>query len=130
MLMKEGDDDRTFGVIVKGFVEVSIEGRVVCRLGPGEVVGEMAYLHRNRRGAGRASSRSNRQPSFEINPSALALSSEEVQGALPEGPHRPCARPAGAGRCRYRQHGARAVSADGGAAGSAPKGGSSTLELL
>ncbi|MFO1346033.1 MAG: protein kinase [Rhodocyclaceae bacterium] len=130
MLMKEGDDDRTFGVIVKGFVEVSIEGRVVCRLGPGEVVGEMAYLHP--KSARRRASVVTLEPTtfLEINPSALALSSEEVQERFQK---------VLIGRVLDRlaqadvgiaQHGARAVSADGGAAGSAPKGGSSTLELL
>ena len=101
-MLMEGDDDRTFGVIVKGFVEVSIEGRVVCRLGPGEVVGEMAYLHP--KSARRRASVVTLEPTtfLEINPSALALELGRGAGALPEGPHRPCARPAGAGRCRYR----------------------------
>jgi CRP-like cAMP-binding protein len=44
-LIREGDNHRKFGVIVDGFVEVSTNGRVICRLGPSEVVGEMAFLH-------------------------------------------------------------------------------------
>jgi CRP-like cAMP-binding protein len=42
---REGDHHRKFGVIVDGFVEVSAQGRVICRLGSSEVVGEMAFLH-------------------------------------------------------------------------------------
>ena len=45
MLIREGDKNRVFGVLVSGFVEVSVGGKAICRLGAGEVVGEMAYLH-------------------------------------------------------------------------------------
>ena len=90
----------------------------------------MAYLHpkTSRR---RASVVTLEPTTFlEINPAALALSSEEVQERFQK---------VLIGRVLDRlaqadvgiaQHGARAVAAEGGAAGAAPKGGSSTLELL
>jgi hypothetical protein len=39
-LIREGDRSKFFGVIVSGSVEVSIEGKALCRLGPSEPVGE------------------------------------------------------------------------------------------
>ena len=44
LLMREGEEDRRFGVIIDGEVEVSAGGKHVCTLGRGELVGEMAYL--------------------------------------------------------------------------------------
>ena len=77
-LIREGEENRLFGVIVDGFVEVSIGGNAICRLGAGEVVGEMAYLHptENRRSATVVTL----EPTFflEINSAALDLSSDEV----------------------------------------------------
>ena len=77
-LMHEGESGRMFGVIVDGFVEVSLEGRAVCRLGPGEVVGEMAYLHPS--DATRSATVVTLEPTLflEINSAALDLSSDEV----------------------------------------------------
>ena len=78
VLIREGDNNRLFGVIVTGFVEVSVEGRAVCRLGAGEVVGEMAYLHPN--DTKRTSTVVTLEPTLflEINSAALDLSSDEV----------------------------------------------------
>ena len=77
-LIKEGDKHRTFGVIISGFVEVSIEGRSLCRLGSGEVVGEMAYLHPS--DDKRSATVVTLEPTLflEINSSALDLASEEL----------------------------------------------------
>ena len=77
-LIREGDNNRLFGVVVTGFVEVSVEGRAVCRLGAGEVVGEMAYLHPN--DTKRTSTVVTLEPTLflEINSAALDLSSDEV----------------------------------------------------
>ena len=44
-LIREGDNHRKFGVIIDGFVEVSTNGRVICRLGSSDVIGEMAFMH-------------------------------------------------------------------------------------
>ena len=67
-----------FGIIVSGYVEVSQEGKAIYRLGPGEVVGEMAYLHP--KSAFQRTSVVTLEPTvfLEVNSSALALSSEEV----------------------------------------------------
>ena len=77
-LIREGDSNRVFGFIVTGFVEVSIEGRSLCRLGAGEVVGEMAYLHPSDNK--RAASVVTLEPTLflEINSAALDLASEEL----------------------------------------------------
>ncbi|MDR1888840.1 MAG: protein kinase [Zoogloeaceae bacterium] len=78
-LMKEGQKDKRFGILVSGQVEVSLGGKVLCRLGEGEVIGEMAYLH---------PSNDQRQTTvvtlepcrfLEISGPALALASEELQ---------------------------------------------------
>lgn len=78
-LIREGDSHRKFGIIVDGFVEVSSSGRVICRLGPGEVIGEMAFLHPNdsKRHATVVTLESTQF--LEINSSALELSSDEVR---------------------------------------------------
>ncbi|MEO8411207.1 MAG: serine/threonine-protein kinase [Propionivibrio sp.] len=78
VLIREGDKNRNFGVIIDGFVEVSVGGKSICRLGSGEVVGEMAYLHPS--DTQRSSSVVTLEPTLflEINSSALDLSSEEV----------------------------------------------------
>jgi non-specific serine/threonine protein kinase len=78
-LIREGDSGRMFGVIVKGFVEVSADGRAICRLGAGEVLGEMAFLHPT--DTTRRSTAVTLEPTLflEINSAALELSSEEVQ---------------------------------------------------
>ena len=78
VLIKEGDSNRSFGVIISGFVEISVEGRSLCRLGAGEVVGEVAYLHPT--DTKRSASVITLEPTLfmEINSSALDLASEEL----------------------------------------------------
>ena len=78
MLIREGDTNRIFGVIVDGFVEVSVEGKSLCRLGAGEIVGEMAYLHPS--DSTRSATVVTLEPTLflEINSAALDLSSDEV----------------------------------------------------
>ena len=78
MLIREGDNSRVFGVIVDGFVEVSVEGKSLCRLGSGEIVGEMAYLHPS--DSTRSATVVTLEPTLflEINSAALDLSSDEV----------------------------------------------------
>jgi len=78
-IIREGHSGRMFGVIVDGFVEVSSEGRVICRLGAGDVVGEMAFLHPsdNTRHCSVVTLEGTRF--LEINSAALDLSSDELQ---------------------------------------------------
>ncbi|MDR0578375.1 MAG: protein kinase [Candidatus Accumulibacter sp.] len=77
-LIREGDSHRLFGVVIHGFVEVSIEGKSLCRLGAGEVIGEMAYLHPS--DPKRSATVVTLEPTLflEVNSSALELSSEEL----------------------------------------------------
>ena len=77
-LMHEGEEDRRFCIILSGSVEVSTEGKMLARLGVGEVVGEIAYLHPNQ--PKRTSTVVTLEPTvyLEINAAALDLSSEEV----------------------------------------------------
>ena len=78
VLIREGEESRFFGIIIDGLVEISIEGKALCRLGPGEVVGEMAYLHP--RDSRRRATVTTLAPTvfLEVNSAALELSSEEV----------------------------------------------------
>ena len=57
---------------------MSLEGKAFCRLGSGEVVGEMAYLHPN--DSTRTASVVTLEPTLflEINSAALDLSSDEL----------------------------------------------------
>jgi serine/threonine protein kinase len=77
-IVREGERNRLFGIIISGSVEISIDGRVLARLGPGEPVGEMAFLHPV--SDLRHATAVTLEPTLllEINASALALSSEEL----------------------------------------------------
>ncbi len=77
LIMREGDEESGFGIIIEGEVEVSVEGRALCRLGRGEVVGEMAYL--NMDNPQRCASVVSLTPLvyLEVNQNALALATEE-----------------------------------------------------
>lgn len=78
-LFSEGEEDTRFGILVEGMVEISLEGRVLSRLGAGEVVGEMAHLYQGRKR--RHATAVTLEPCrfLEISGPALALSSEELQ---------------------------------------------------
>ncbi len=79
ILIREGATNRIFGVLVSGFVEVSVSGKSICRLGAGDVIGEMAFLHPTDNT--RFASVTTLEPTLflEINSAALELSSDEVQ---------------------------------------------------
>ena len=77
-LIREGDNNRIFGIIVDGFVEVSVDGRALCRLGAGEIVGEMAYLHPADTKRYATVTTLETTQFLEINSAALDLSSDEV----------------------------------------------------
>lgn len=76
-LMRENDEDNSFGVIISGEVEVSLSGTRITTLGAGEVVGEMAYL--NAFNPKRSATVATLSPLtyLEVSNAALALSSEE-----------------------------------------------------
>jgi serine/threonine protein kinase len=77
-LIREGDRNKFFGIIVSGSVEISIDGKALCRLGASEPVGEAAYLHPS--SEQRYATAVTLEPTLflEINAAALALSSEEL----------------------------------------------------
>lgn len=77
-LIREGEQNKFFGVIISGSVEVSVEGKVVRELGPSEPIGEIGYLHPN--SDQRCATVTTREPTvfMEIHAGALALSSDEL----------------------------------------------------
>jgi CRP-like cAMP-binding protein len=105
-LIREGDNHRKFGVIIDGFVEVSTNGRVICRLGSSEVVGEMAFLHPS--DCLRHATVVTLEPTLflEINSAALELSSDEVRERFNKVLLRRCSPPA------RSQQGARQAGTD------------------
>ncbi len=78
-LISEGENNKLFGLVVEGFVEVSIDGKTLCRLGSGEVIGEAAYLHPS--SSQRHATVVTLEPTLflEINAAALELSSDELR---------------------------------------------------
>ena len=78
-LIKEGDTEQRFGVLLEGRVELSVAGRRVMELGAGTIFGELAWLDRlNHR---QSMSVVSLEPLtyLEINPAALVLATEEMQ---------------------------------------------------
>lgn len=81
-VMQEGESDKRFAVIISGLVEVSTEGKALCRLGAGEVIGEMAYLHPEQPVRNASVVTLEQTTVVEFNSAALVLSSEELQEAF------------------------------------------------
>lgn len=81
-LIREGQRNKLFGVLASGSVEVSVEGKVLCRLGSSEPVGEVAFLHPSN--DLRHATVVTLEPTLfvEINAAALALSSEELMDRM------------------------------------------------
>ncbi|MGE5469440.1 MAG: protein kinase domain-containing protein [Bacteroidota bacterium] len=77
-IIREGEKNKMFGVIISGSAEISIEGRVLCRLGVGEPVGEVAFLHPASDQRCATAVTLETTLFLEINAAALALSSEEL----------------------------------------------------
>ncbi|MDR1063591.1 MAG: protein kinase [Azoarcus sp.] len=78
-LIGEGDTRQRFGVLLEGRVELSLGGRRMMELGPGTVFGEMAWLDRAEHRQTLSVVSLEPLVYLEINPSALALASDEVQ---------------------------------------------------
>ncbi|MGA9394144.1 MAG: serine/threonine-protein kinase [Azonexus sp.] len=78
-IIREGQANRIFGIVVEGYVEVSIAGAALCRLGAGEVIGEVAYLHPSKDERSASVVTLENTLFLEINAAALALASEELQ---------------------------------------------------
>ncbi|MBD5800760.1 Serine/threonine-protein kinase PrkC [Azoarcus sp. Aa7] len=78
-LIREEDADQRFGVVVDGEVEVSVDGRRVSQLGAGEVFGEIAWLDSVRHRHMTTVASVNPTTYLEVNPSALALATDELR---------------------------------------------------
>jgi len=78
-LIREGDTHRKFGVIIDGFVEVSTNGRVICRLGSSDVIGEMTFLHPTDTLRHATVVTLERTLFLEVNSAALELASDELR---------------------------------------------------
>lgn len=50
-LFREGDESLSFYILTQGLCEISTSQRVLARLGPGEIIGEMGLLHKRTRTA-------------------------------------------------------------------------------
>lgn len=77
VLMKEGEEDNSFGIIIDGELEVSVEGRHVAMLGRGEPVGETTYLSQAQSTRTATVTALTPVTFLEVNPSALGLATEE-----------------------------------------------------
>ncbi len=109
VLFRERDADQRFGVLLEGQVEVSVDGRRVERLGPGDLFGELAWLdsadHRHLATITAVEA----STYLEINPSALALATEEVQARFRQQVSTVVAKRLGAAARRLAKEGEPAV---------------------
>ncbi|MDR1853894.1 MAG: protein kinase [Azoarcus sp.] len=81
-LVSEGDAEQRFGVLLEGRVELSIAGKRVMELGPGTIFGEMAWLDSLKHRQSFTVVALEPLTYLQINPSALALATDEVQEAF------------------------------------------------
>ncbi len=79
LLMNEGVEEAYFGILVEGEVEVSLDGKSICKLSAGEVIGEMSYLHPD--SLGRSATVVTLTPIvwLEVNDAALGLATDECR---------------------------------------------------
>lgn len=78
-LMVEGEEGGNFGVIIDGEVEVSLKGRQLAVYGPGQVIGELAFLSPERARRNATVIAMVDTVYLEVNAAAYALASEECQ---------------------------------------------------
>ena len=76
-IIREGNTDQRFGIVLEGEIELSMNDRVIGMVGVGDCFGETAYLDKvdHRQSATVVSRTFVRY--VEITPAALALASEE-----------------------------------------------------
>lgn len=82
VLIREGERNKLFGVVISGSVEISVEGRILCQLGASEPVGEVAFLHPTDDLRHATVLTLEKTVFLEINAAALSLSSEELLGRM------------------------------------------------
>ena len=76
-LMRQGDSDQRFGLVLQGGVELSVDGRHLTELGAGEPFGEIAYLDEIDRKQAHTVVSTCEMTYIEFKPSAMALATEE-----------------------------------------------------
>ncbi len=78
-VIREGDQDQRFGVVIEGRIELSAAQKSIGEAGPGEIFGETAYLdsidHKHMFGAVSLTELTY----LEVNPAALALATDECR---------------------------------------------------
>jgi non-specific serine/threonine protein kinase len=81
-LIREGEVDQRFGIVLAGRVEVSMEGHRLTELGEGEVFGELAYLNGMDRTHQGTVVSVTPVTFLEVNPAALGLATDELQDIM------------------------------------------------
>ena len=82
LLMREGDADQRFGIVIDGRVEVSVDGHRVSEVSYGEVFGELAFLDEQEHRHMYTAVTTTTTIYLEINPASLALATDECQDAF------------------------------------------------
>ena len=82
LLMREGDSDQRFGIVIDGRVEVSVDGQRVSEVSYGEVFGESAYLDEQDHKHMYTAVTTTTTTYLELNPAALSLATDECQAAF------------------------------------------------
>ena len=82
LLLREGDADQRFGIVIDGRVEVSVDGHRVYELKAGEVFGELAFLDAQDHKHMNTAVTTTETVYLEINPAALSLATDECQDAF------------------------------------------------
>jgi non-specific serine/threonine protein kinase len=82
LLMREGDSDQRFGIIIDGRVEISVEGHRVTELSYGEVFGELAFLDQQDHKHMHTAVTTTSTIYLELNPASLSLATDECQEAF------------------------------------------------
>ncbi|MCB1939222.1 MAG: protein kinase [Rhodocyclaceae bacterium] len=81
-LIREGDQDQRFGLVIEGRVELSVSGKAVGEAAEGDAFGESAYLdaldHKHLFSVVSLTSVTH----LEVNPAALALATDETREAI------------------------------------------------
>jgi serine/threonine protein kinase len=84
IVMREGDEGSSIGVIVEGDVEVALAGKRLFTAGAGEVVGETGYLNGMSQVRTYSVTSLTRLTYLEVNAAALEIATEECLGHFRE----------------------------------------------
>ncbi|HOB44830.1 MAG TPA: serine/threonine-protein kinase [Zoogloea sp.] len=82
LLMREGDSDQRFGIVIEGRVEISVDDHHVAEVSYGEVFGELAFLDQQEHRHMHTAVTTTATTYLELNPAALSLATDECQEAF------------------------------------------------